>query len=155
FESQLEHDIRHFRSLGEHGGPQQTTTFNHVVADRLGQLMAELEQLAGCSRQPGGHADFPLRSHAAQPVSLQAVQAKMQEIESDFRMVGRKGRSVFGLPFNQPYTDYKRIWESVRDSHILELGGEGAEYAVKVRVFPYACGVLSIWIFVAVAMDDE
>lgn len=156
FESQLEQDIMNHRAMGEQGRAQQATRFNHVIADRLGKLLESLEDLAGCSRQGSGtESVFPLRSRQLPPVTLEAVEAAMHEIESDFRMVGRRGRTVFGLPFNQPYTEFRRIWEAVRDSRILDLGGEQAEYAVKVRVFPYASGVLSVWVFVAAAVDED
>merc|ERR1712083_43930 len=91
---------------------------------------------------------FPLFSHAAPPISLEKVEQKMGEIENDFR-VGRQAQTVYGVPFNQPYTDFRQLWEQVRDSRILELGDEKSEYAVKVRTFPYACQILSVWVFVA------
>jgi len=139
------------------GDVQRITKFNHVIADRLGELLAQLEVLASCRRRSGGEAIFPLRSAAAPPVSPQAVQQRMQEIESDFQKMGLPGRCVFGVPFNHSYTEVldkmlvKQIWEEVRDSRILEMGNESADFAVKVRVFPYACRILSVWVFVAVA----
>merc|ERR1712139_4392 len=98
-----------------------------------------LERHCQCARRSGHQAVFPLPSNAMMPVSLEAIDMLMQEIESDFRGPGHKGRHVYGVPFNQPYTDFKELWNTVRDSRVLELGDEKAEYAVKVRVFPYAC----------------
>jgi len=154
YEAQLEEEIKRHRSMGEHGGVQHATVFNRVIALKLGTLLDQLEQLGRCRRRTGSEAVFPLRSHAQSPVTLQAVEASMLEIEGDFRTVGRGSRSVFGLPLNQAYMDYHHIWQVVRDSRILEIGDESCEYAVKVSVYPYACGILSIWVFVAVAISD-
>lgn len=154
FESQLEQQIVQHRSMGEHGGVQHSTKFNRVIGDRLGELLEELEKLTMCRRRTGLESVFPLRSQAMPPVTREAVERRMHEIESDFRMLGRKRRSVFGVPINQPYTDFRHIWEAVRDTRILELGGDEAEYALKVRVFPYASGVLSVWVFIVCAIDS-
>merc|ERR1712048_1489670 len=155
-ENQLEQDIREHRAMGEHGGVQHTTTFNRVITIKLGDLLEDLELLSGCRRKTGGEAVFPLRSHAVQPVCRDAVEQKMQEIEQDFQTAGQNGRGVYGIPFNHPYWDGdpSKIWEEVRNSRILELGGERSEYALKVRVFPYACRTLSVWVFVACSMRD-
>ncbi|CAE7887798.1 unnamed protein product, partial [Symbiodinium necroappetens] len=88
------------------------------------------------ARRSGHESGFPLKSHATPPVTLEAIEAQMHEIENDFRRMGRPGRSVFGLPFNEPYKDYSLIWDAIYQSRILELGGD------QVRIFPYAAGVL-------------
>merc|ERR1712060_359118 len=50
-EAQLEADILEYRSMGEHsGGVQCTTTFNRVIANRLGELLNSLELLS-CYRR--------------------------------------------------------------------------------------------------------
>ena len=47
--------------------------------------------------------------HLPQNGSFQAIEEQMNEIEADFRMVGRPGRSIFGVPFNEPYKDYRPL----------------------------------------------
>jgi len=160
-EGQLERDIIEHRAMGSITGVHRVTKFNRVIADRLSALLEELEILASCRRPCGSEAAFPLRSHAAPPVSLQVVQQRTQEIESDFQKMGRPGRCVFGVPFNHSYTEVldkmlvKQIWEEVRDSRILEMGNESPEFAIKVRVFPYANRIFSIWAFVACATGGD
>lgn len=155
FQLQLEQDIIDHRAglKGTIVKDSRSTKFNHVIADRLGQLLEGLETLANSARRSGHESGFPLKSHATPPVTLEAIEAQMHEIENDFRRMGRPGRSVFGLPFNEPYKDYSLIWDAIYQSRILELGGDQADYALKVRIFPYAAGVLSIWVFIAAAMD--
>ncbi|CAE7752100.1 Cc2d2a [Symbiodinium sp. CCMP2592] len=155
FQLQLEQDIIDHRAglKGTIVKDSRSTKFNHVIADRLGQLLEGLETLANSARRSGYESSFPLKSHATPPVTLEAIEAQMHEIENDFRRMGRPGRSVFGLPFNEPYKDYSLIWDAIYQSRILELGGDQADYALKVRIFPYAAGVLSIWVFIAAAMD--
>eukprot|EP00931_Biecheleriopsis_adriatica_P026090 TRINITY_DN15896_c0_g1_i1.p1 TRINITY_DN15896_c0_g1~~TRINITY_DN15896_c0_g1_i1.p1 ORF type:complete len:1745 (+),score=308.47 TRINITY_DN15896_c0_g1_i1:250-5235(+) len=161
FEMQLEDDIKRFRAgltTTDLDRVTNATVFNHVIANRLGELLEQLEELESSRRSSSGsEAGPPLRSRLEARVTLKSVEAFMNEIESDFRMVGRRGgrRSVFGMPFNKPFTDYRDIWDSVRQSRIMELGGDPAEFAVKVKVIPYASGILSVWVFVAVAIDEE
>ena len=47
------------------------------------------------------------RTAAPAPVTREAIEAQMNEIEADFRVVGRPGRTVYGVPFNEPYKDYR------------------------------------------------
>lgn len=160
FEHQLEHEIMEHRAHGRHGGVQQVTKFKHLIADRLGEVLGWLEYLSMCQRRCGDEAIFPLRTSARPPVTVEAVQQRLREIESDFK-VGRRGCCVYGVPFNHAYAEVhrpfleKQIWETVRDSRILEMGNERAEYAVKVRVFPYDCNILSVWVFVACATTTD
>ncbi|CAJ1420608.1 unnamed protein product [Effrenium voratum] len=156
-QSQLEQDIiNHRAGLGAtEGHSSHSTKFNHIIGDKLGQLLERLEMFSNCSRLGTGlESSFPLRSSAAMPVTRQAIEEQMQDFENDLR-IGRSGRSVFGVPFNEPYKDYSLIWDGVKQSRVLELGGDRADFALKVRVFPYACGVLSIWVFIAVAMGED
>jgi len=159
-ESLIEHEILSHRATGDKSGVQQLTRFNHVISERLGELLDDLERLSLCHRRSGSEAVFPLRSNAASPASLKAINDKLQRLASDFR-TGRPGTCVFGVPFNHCYTQVldklveKQIWEIVRDSHLLELGSDSAEYAVKVRVYPYACQIMSVWVFVACAISPH
>ena len=54
--------------------------------------------------QNGSWRCFPVRK-----CLFQAIEEQMNEIEADFRMVGRPGRSIFGVPFNEPYKDYRPL----------------------------------------------
>jgi len=156
-QNQLEQDvINHRAGLKGDGLENHSTRFNHVIGEKLGQLLEKLEAYSKCSRRHGGlQSVFPLRSAAAPPVTWEALEEQMNDIENDFRMVGRPGRTIFGLPFNEPYKDYSLIWDNVKQSRVVELGGDRADFALKVKVFPYASGVLSIWVFIAMAMDQD
>lgn len=152
-EQRLEDEIRECRAMGEHGGLQQATAFNRHLGDRLIDLLDDLERVSHCSRRHGNESVFPLRSDVPQPVSFQAIEAKMHQIEQAFQTASGRGHCVYGLPFHQPYTDFSDIWAAVRDSRVLELGDEKSEYALKVRVFAYPSRVLSVWIFIACSMS--
>jgi len=154
-EDQLEQRILDYRSMGEHGGVQHTTRFDAAIARRLSAVLDDLEQLENCRRRSGNEADFPLRSNVPPTVTLQDVEKKLQDIENDFRGPTQRGRHVYGVPVNQPYElgDFKHLWEAIRDTRILELGDDYADYAIKVRVFPYASRILSVWVFIACAVD--
>lgn len=156
-QNQLEQDIiGHRAGLKGEGLENYSTSFNHVIGEKLGQLLEKLEMFSKCSRRHGGvQSVFPLRSSAVPPITREAIEEQMNDIENDFRMVGRPGRTIFGVPFNEPYKDYSLIWDTVKQSRIVELGGDRADYALKVKVFPYASGVLSIWVFIAMAMDQD
>jgi len=154
-EDQLERQILEYRSTGEHGGVQQVTRFNSVISKRLAEILDQLERYTRKRRRTGNEATFPLRSHAPPPVTLEDVQDRLRDAERDFRGADHRGRRVYGVPFNQPYTDFKRLWECVRDSRVLEMGNEAAEYAVKIRVYPYESRILSVWVFVACVTSNN
>lgn len=144
---------------GEHAGSgftQQITRENAAVGHRLYDLLEDFERLALCWRATGAESVWPLRAdRAAPPLTLERLEERMQLIERDFLGPGHLGsRRVYGVPLNQPYTDDSHVWEAIRDSRILELGGESAEYVFRVRAFPYPCRVLSVWVFVACATGE-
>eukprot|EP00927_Polykrikos_kofoidii_P036694 TRINITY_DN30980_c0_g1_i1.p1 TRINITY_DN30980_c0_g1~~TRINITY_DN30980_c0_g1_i1.p1 ORF type:complete len:928 (+),score=142.48 TRINITY_DN30980_c0_g1_i1:416-2785(+) len=154
-EEQLEEEIREYRAMGLHGGVQHTTNLNRVFAKRFVEILDDLERRSCCTRRSGDEAVFPLRSHAPLPITTQALQAKQRAVEAEFRAAsaGHKGRTVYGVPVNQTFTDFSHLWDVVRDSRVLELGGESAEFAVKVRVYPYESRIFSVWVFLACAVN--
>jgi len=156
-EERLEQDIMDYRSRGEHTGERVATRFDSAISRRLSPLLDMLEQLENCRRRGGEEADFPLRSQSPAPAKLEDVEKKLREVEDGFRGPSQRNRVVYGLPINQPYLlgDDKQLWNAIRDSRILELGDSQAEYALKVRVYPYASHVLSVWVFIACAMDNN
>lgn len=152
-EDQLEQRMIDHRSMGRHSGVQHRTNLNSAIAHSLAEVLGDLEQFSSCCRQTGNEAPFPMRSNADLPVTRKDLDDKMRRVESEFRGPDHRGRYVYGIPINQPYMDFEHVWEAVNESRILELGDDYAEYAIKVRVFPYACKVLSVWVFIACAVE--
>lgn len=153
-EDQLEQKIIQHRSMGHHAGVPHATHLNSKIAQSLADVLKDLEDFVSCRRELGNEAPFPLRSHGPLPVTQEIVDNKMREIEREFRGPDHRGRYVYGIPINQPYTDFEHLWQAIIESRILELGDDHAEYAIKVRAFPYACRVLSVWVFIACALES-
>jgi len=153
-EDKLEEKIISSRSMGQHSGVPNATHLNSKIAQSLADVLQDLENFVSCRRELGNEATFPLRSHAPLPVTQELVESKMREIEREFRGPDHRGRYVYGIPINQPYTDFEHLWQAIIESRILELGDDHAEYAVKVRAFPYANRVLSVWVFIACALES-
>lgn len=126
----------------------QITRWNRGIASRLGELLDDLESLCSCRRPSGHESVFPLSEARDPPAPLGAIEGKMREIEQDW-LVGSRGKFVYGIPFNHPHTEDVHIWETLRDTGLLELGDESSEYAIRVRVFAYPSNVMSIWVFAA------
>jgi hypothetical protein len=115
------------------------------IARDLYGLLELLEKRENSRRRSGNEADFPLRSQAPSDPSPEET---LRRIEDECAIAGKQ---VFGVPVNQPYElgDFRHLWEAIRDTRILELGGERAEYIIKVRVFDYESRIKSVWVFIA------
>jgi hypothetical protein len=158
YEDKIEEQIKQYRSMGEHTGghARHSTVFFRNSATRMAAILDDLELLSRCKRRCGDQAGPPLRSFKQLLVSEELLKDRLQEFEQEFLHwqkvradTSGKQCSVYGVPFCQPYTDFDKIWEAILATQILQLGEDKAAYAHKVRVTPYASGVLSVWVFIA------
>ncbi len=100
------------------------TSFNNDIGRRLRNIIDDLEH-----RKFNG-LDSP---HSSQYFS---------SIENLCR-----GKAIFGFPLHFTYSDVPTILERVKLTCIYENKHPDVEFAVTVRVIPYASGVFSVWVF--------
>jgi len=58
-----------------------------------------------------------------------------------------KNREIFGFPLHFAYTNMGDILNRVENTEIHKSKHPQVEFAVSVRVFPYECNVMSVWVF--------
>ena len=59
-----------------------------------------------------------------------------------------QGKQVFGFPLHFGFSNVETILEDIKLTYIHENKHPDVEFFVSVKVFPYACGVYSVWVFV-------
>ena len=101
-----------------------TTRFNKLVGRKLKTLLEDLE------KQRLGVLDVTDAAHEA--VLKEAMSTS----------------DVFGFALNVTFTDMDSIVESVRHTDVHTMRRDNLQYAVAVKVFPYPCGVFSVWVYV-------
>ena len=56
-------------------------------------------------------------------------------------------KSIFGFPLHQSFTNIDNIVKAVERTRIHESKHPDVEFAVAVKIYPYVCGVASVWVF--------
>lgn len=72
-------------------------------------------------------------------------------VSSDFFSLLRdicQGKSVYGFPLHSAFTDIKNITHRLKSTAIHQSKHPGVEFALSVKIFPYACNSFSVWVFV-------
>lgn len=60
------------------------------------------------------------------------------------------GKSIFGIPLHSGFTNVNEVVERIRKTGIHICKHAKVEFALAVRVFPYACNIFSVWVFVCI-----
>jgi len=82
--------------------------------------------------------------HAKNGESTLSHQAHLMKLEQT-----TKGRDMYGLPLNFSFTDVGEIVSKIKATEVHGCMHPDVEFALAVRVFPYASNVLSVWVYFA------
>ena len=66
-----------------------------------------------------------------------------------------RGQSLFGFPLHFGFSNVDEILEQIKMTSIHQSRHPDVEFAAAVKVFPYECGVLSVWVFICALCPDH
>ena len=102
-----------------------STRFNKTVGRKLKTLLDDLEKARL------GEVEVSEEMHA---VTLREVMSS-----SD----------MYGHPLNMTFTEIDDVIQRVKNTDIHLMQRNNIQFAIAVGVFPYVCGVNSVWVYVA------
>ena len=52
------------------------------------------------------------------------------------------------------FTSIETLWEEIKSTGLHQVEDRDAEFSLSVGVFPYPCGVFSVWIYIAAFVKE-
>lgn len=129
---ELEVDLLDKVKVSIRGWRRSHCSFNADISSRLRHFLEELEE----SKQDG----LTLKSSDEYLRSLIGMS---------------RGKTIFGFPLHFGYTNVKDVLDRVEMTSIHQSKHPDAEFAAAVKVFPYECGVYSVWVFLCALSPDH
>ena len=65
------------------------------------------------------------------------------------------GKTIYGFPLNMTYIDCEKVWENIKMTEIQDIFKNEIEYVCSVKCFPYFNYVISVWVFIAVLIEEN
>ena len=127
---QMERDIREVLRTNIEGWRRCPTEWSPTLGQRLGNVLSVMEDQR---RDHSSHLTFP---------DLMADLHRRELAEFI-------GYEMFGFPLNVKWTDMHHLLNAVRATAPEDNGDPSAVYALGLHLRPYACGVVSVWTYVA------
>ena len=109
---------------------RSSCTFNSDIGNRLRHILEELEE----HRMNGTCASTDYRRSLSNLC---------------------RGKVVFGFPLHFGFMNTQQIIDEIEMTSIHQSKHPDGEFAAAVKVFPYECGVMSVWVFVCHIAPDH
>ena len=109
-------------------------TFNSDIGNRLRHFLEELEE-----NKRNGKSQKNPRDYWSSLNGMHACRDK----------------NIFGFPLHFSFSNVKEILERVEMTGIHQSKHPDVEFATAVKIFPYECGVLSVWVFLCTLSPDH
>ncbi len=129
---ELEIDILDKIKISIRSWRRTSCTFNSDVGNRLRQILEEMEE--------------------------HKLNGTMHASSSDYRTslsTACRGKVVFGFPLHFGFMNVQEIVDDVEMTGIHECKHPNGEFALAVKVFPYECCLMSVWVFVCHLTPDH
>ena len=114
------------------GWRRQPSSFNNDVGNRLRQFLDDLED----NKRNG----TPQKRSEEYLVSMNRI---------------LRGKNVFGFPLHFGFSNVEEILNRIEMTEIHQSKHPDVEFAVAVKIFPYECGLLSVWVFLCTLSPDH
>ncbi len=86
---------------------------------------------------------------------LNTALAHLMDIKNMFLQEENQGKKIYGFPLNMTYTNKETLWTQIQNTEIDAILKNDMEYIVSVRCFQYPNFIISVWVFIAVLIEDE
>lgn len=83
------------------------------------------------------------------------IDVDMEEEKNRLLRNVSKTRSVYGVPLNFSFTEIQAIENSLLSTQIHKTEHPEVQFGLAVRVFPFHCSILSVWVFLGTVTPNR
>ena len=89
--------------------------------------------------------------HIIDTLEQERLHGMRQVVSSDFHTLLQdicRVKHIYGFPLHSAFVDIDSIIHRVKSTSIHNSKHPEVEFALSVKIFPYACNTFSVWVFV-------
>ncbi len=130
FALKLERDLSNLIKISIRENVQGIPRFELIVSQKMRSILENLEKM---------------KRHSEADEQATFIDDFIHDLHPSFR-----GKNVYGCPLHFKFTAIQDILEGVKLTGIHRSRLQDPTFGLAVRVFPYASGIFSVWVFALV-----
>lgn len=128
------------------------TRFNKQASDRIKTLVIPSLEAFKYKVKISGFSD-----QSAEKEELDTALSQLRDIKNEFlkEEQAKQGKKIYGFPINTTYSTKEALWTQIQNTEIDGILKNDMEYIVSVNCFQYPNFIISVWVFIAILIEEE